>query len=160
MKKKNKRKKIVTAVCALVGAGVLVAGIWGVRVLFDVRKYNRIIDEIIITTPNVSLIPDGVYNGAFNALLVAADVDVTVRNGEITEIAINNHHHGRKEALEAESITDSVILQQSLEVDTVSGATNSSLVILKAIELALSGEVSETVIDTVSGATENGGDYA
>ncbi len=58
-----------------------------------------------------------------------------VRNHEIVEIIILKHNHGR--GSDAEVVPDRVVASQSLRVDTVSGATFSSIVILKAIENAL-----------------------
>jgi len=54
---------------------------------------------------------------------------------------INEHQHGRASAVEAEVVIDDVILTQSLDVDTVSGATNSSKVILHAVQIALENAV-------------------
>ncbi|NLN06880.1 MAG: FMN-binding protein [Firmicutes bacterium] len=48
---------------------------------------------------------------------------------------IQRHDHGRGAA--AEKITDRIIAEQSLKVDTISGATYSSKVILKSVKKAL-----------------------
>ncbi len=61
-------------------------------------------------------------------------IEVTVKDHRITETKLD-HRHGQGEA--AEVITDHVIEVQSLQVDTISGITSSSKVILKAIEKAL-----------------------
>lgn len=63
------------------------------------------------------------------------EVEVTVRQHKITDILIVRHDNGLGGA--AETITDDVIREQSLEVDAVSGATVSSKCILKAIENVL-----------------------
>ncbi|MEA1883434.1 MAG: FMN-binding protein [Thermotogota bacterium] len=55
--------------------------------------------------------------------------------GKIQDIKINKHVNGKGKG--AEEITKDVIAQQSLKVDTVTGATYSSIAILKAIEQAL-----------------------
>ena len=60
---------------------------------------------------------------------------VTVNSHRITEIDIIRHDGGRGK--DAESITKSVVEYQSLQVDSVAGATYSSRVILRAIEDAL-----------------------
>ncbi len=61
-------------------------------------------------------------------------VDVTVKDYRIVTIDLQ-HRHDQGEA--AEVIPDRVIAAQSLDVDMVSGATNSCMVILKAVENAL-----------------------
>ena len=65
----------------------------------------------------------------------AAKVSVTVKDNKITDITLLNHKNERGKP--AEVIPEKVLKAQSLQVDTISGATNSSKVILKAIENAL-----------------------
>jgi len=134
-----KKKVVIITLGLAVTAGLLFGG----QLLVNTTRYRRIISEIEIRTPNLSQVPDGTFNGTFDAILVAADVDVTVESHRIVEITINNHHYGRASAVEAEVVTQNVIFTQSLEVDTVSGATNSSKVILSAIQSALESAVVE-----------------
>lgn len=129
-------KKIILGVICI---AVISIGIIGGRYLYQTWEYKRLISEIVISSPNISKLPDGVYEGSYNAILVAADVSVTVEGNKIKEIKLNKHKNER--GLKAEAITDKVIAAQSLEVDAVSGATNSSRVILKAIDNALSEAV-------------------
>lgn len=87
-------------------------------------------------TPDLTLIPDGRYNGSYDASLVEAVVAVKVSGGVMTKIDILSHDCspiGEK----GEKIIDRVIKNQSLDVDVISGATCSSKTILKAIEDAL-----------------------
>ena len=69
---------------------------------------------------------------------VYAKVEVTVQNGVITNIDILEHKNGRGSS--AEIVVDSIIEEQKIDVDAVSGSTNSSIVIKKAVENALTGE--------------------
>ena len=69
---------------------------------------------------------------------VYAKVEVTVQNGVITNIDILEHKNGRGSS--AEVVVDRIVEEQKIEVDAVSGATNSSTVIKKAVENALTGE--------------------
>ena len=62
-------------------------------------------------------------------------MEVTVQNGEITNINILEHRHERGKT--AEVITDCIVDEQKIDVDAISGATNSSTVIKKAVENAL-----------------------
>ena len=126
------KKKIVIITVCLVAA---VALFFGGSVLYNMSKYKKAVAESEIRTPDLSLIQDGVYNGTFDAFLVYADVDVSVYGHRITGITINEHKNGRGAG--AEVIIDEVLSKQSLEVDAITGATNSSKVILKAIEDAL-----------------------
>ena len=66
---------------------------------------------------------------------IYAKVEVTVQNGKITNINILEHRHERGKT--AEVIADSIVDEQKIDVDAISGATNSSTVIKKAVENAL-----------------------
>ena len=70
--------------------------------------------------------------------MIAASVEVEVRDNKITNIVIKKHDYGLGK--KAEAIVEDVVNQQSLNVDTVSGATLSSSTILKAIENALNSK--------------------
>lgn len=125
-------KNIITGVIII----VLISGaVLGGRYLYQTKKYKKIVSEIVISNPDLSKLKDGVYKGSFDAILVAADVSVTVEGNRIKDIKLDRHKNERGQ--KAEIITDKVVSAQSLKVDTISGATNSSKVILKAVENAL-----------------------
>lgn len=84
---------------------------------------------------DLSQLSDGVYPGEAKITPVKVKLDVTISGGAITSIEISEHVNGKGK--EAEKITDRVIEAQSLDVDTITGATWSSYTILKAIETAL-----------------------
>lgn len=79
---------------------------------------------------------DGAYQGQCDNGLVFVRVEIKVENHRLADARILEHRNGRGRA--AETIADSVVDNQSIEVDAVSGATISSQTILKAIENALS----------------------
>lgn len=79
---------------------------------------------------------DGAYQGQCDNGLVFVRVEIKVENHRLADVRILEHRNGRGRA--AETIADSVVDNQSIEVDAVSGATISSQSILKAIENALS----------------------
>ena len=66
---------------------------------------------------------------------IYAKVEVTVEDGEIVSINILEHRHERGKA--AEAITNKIVDEQKIDVDAISGATNSSTVYKKAVENAL-----------------------
>jgi uncharacterized protein with FMN-binding domain len=88
-----------------------------------------------VNTPDIASLPDGTYRGSYDAGLVKATVDVLIAGGHIEKVTIVEHRNGMGSS--AEVIVNDVVERQSLEVDAVSGATRSSKVILKAIEIAL-----------------------
>jgi len=85
---------------------------------------------------DITEVPDGVYVGEYDVDFVYAKVEVTVQNGVITNIDILEHKNGRGSP--AEVVVDRIIEEQKIDVDAVSGATNSSTVIKKAVENAVS----------------------
>lgn len=84
---------------------------------------------------DLSNVADGQYEGIQDTSLVKVTVLVTVADRAITDIKITRHDCGKGKP--AEAIVGAVIAKQTTKVDTVSGATGSSVVILKAIENAL-----------------------
>ena len=79
----------------------------------------------------------GTYRGEYEAGPVRVVVSVQVAAGRIESIEILDHQHllgGRAER----QIPARVVEAQSIQVDTVTRATASSAVILKAVEIALS----------------------
>ena len=93
------------------------------------------VPDIRVTTPPFSGLPDGAYRGFYDGGIVKAEVEATLAGGALTRVAIIKHDCGKGRP--AEAIVDDVVAAQSLDVDVVAGATYSSRVILKAIEVAL-----------------------
>jgi uncharacterized protein with FMN-binding domain len=94
--------------------------------------------DITASLPDMEGKQDGVYRGSYDlsGTPVKVILDVTVQNQNIKAVNIIKHSCspiGKK----AEKITGRIIEQQSLDVDVVSGATGSSMAIMKAIENAL-----------------------
>jgi uncharacterized protein with FMN-binding domain len=97
--------------------------------------YQRAVQGIVIETVDPSGLEDGAYVGTCDVGYICARVRVTVREGRITEVKLLEHRNERGAG--AEAVTGEIVKEQSLNVDTVTGATNSSRVILKAAENAL-----------------------
>lgn len=107
--------------------------------VFSYSKINSIskksVNPIKISDLDLSNVKDGTYTGEYASSPCAAKVEVTIENHKIKSIDLIEHKKGL--GGKAETILDDVVKSQSLEVDTVSGATLSSKVILKAIENAI-----------------------
>lgn len=103
--------------------------------LKSVADYKKAVKETTFSDIDIGNIPDGTYIGEYDVNFIYARVEVTVRNGAITNIDILEHKNERGKA--AEIVTDRIIAEQKTDVDAVSGATNSSTVIKKAVENAL-----------------------
>ena len=112
----------------LIGA-LFIAGFIAMTITVNEAK-NTIIQPI-----KLAEIEDGVYQGEYTITPVTVKLDVNVKDHQITNIRIREHIKGL--GGKAEQIVNRIIDQQSLDVDSVSGATVSSQCILKAVELAL-----------------------
>jgi uncharacterized protein with FMN-binding domain len=91
--------------------------------------------KVAVGNPDLKKVKDGTYIGEYAAGPVAVKAQITVQNHRITEVKILEHRTGRGKP--AEAITANIVTAQSLQVDAISGATLSSKVILKAVELGL-----------------------
>lgn len=128
----NKKLRIIlgiTAVVLLAGLGTL---LW---YLNSVKDYKDEVASIAIHDIDLASVPDGTYTGDCDVNYIYAKVEVTVKSGVITDIRLLEHKNGKGKP--AEAIINTILEKQSLDVDAVSGATNSSTVIKKAIENAL-----------------------
>lgn len=124
-------KKLLVGVAAAVFLGLIALTVY----LKSVWDYKQAVQEISIGDVRISDVADGVYIGECNINFIYAKVEVTVQNKEIEKIRILEHKNERGQA--AETIVDQIVSEQKIDVDAISGATNSSKVIKKAVENAL-----------------------
>ena len=127
----SKKSTVLFTIMFLLLAGFVL----GIIYLKSVADYKQAVKETTFEEINISDISDGVYIGEYDVNFIYAKVEVTVQNGEITNINILEYRHERGKT--AEVITDSIVDEQKIDVDAISGATNSSTVIKKAVENAL-----------------------
>ena len=132
---KLSRKRIILFTAILL---FLIGLIFTAAYLKSVADYKKAVKETIFSNLDISDVPDGVYVGEYDVDFIYAKVEVTVQNRVITNIDIVEHKNGRGSP--AEIVVDRIIEEQKIDVDAVSGATNSSIVIKKAVENALMGE--------------------
>lgn len=86
------------------------------------------------------VLKDGTYTGVADAYGTGLTVSVTVKSNEVTDIIITAHNEKNSKyyARPMEEIPQAIINSQSLDVDTISGATFSSVGIINAVNDALS----------------------
>ena len=128
------KKKIISVIILLFS---LIGLICGAVYLKNVADYKRAIGETTFDEIDIADVSDGTYIGEYDVNFIYAKVEVTVEDGEIVSINILEHRHERGKA--AETVIEKIIEEQKIDVDAVSGATNSSTVIKKAVENALKG---------------------
>lgn len=118
-----------------IGCIAVLGGVIGIFIL-SLQQNMKTIQALPIGELQLEQTPDGIYQGEYYYEdQIGATVLVTVLNGEITEIEIEEHICGK--GVIAESITEDIISAQSLDVDSIAGATTSSHVLKLAIKDAL-----------------------
>ena len=128
-------KKMISFIILLL---LLIALICGVVYLKKVTDYKQAVGETTFGEIDIADVSNGIYIGEYDVNFIYAKVEVTVEDGEIVSINILEHRHERGNA--AETVIEKIIDEQKIDVDAISGATNSSTVIKKAVENALKGE--------------------
>lgn len=88
-----------------------------------------------IESIQINEVDDGIYHGEYGVFPVSVELNVEVKDHQIIEIDILKHDNGQGKP--AELIINSVIEQNSIDVDVISGASYSSRTILQAISNAL-----------------------
>jgi len=94
-------------------------------------------ENMIINPIDASQLKDGVYNGIYTGGRWSNEVNVTLKDKKITQIAIVKSVVFEKPEVSRELI-NKVIKKQDTNVDVIGGATVTSKAYLKSIENALS----------------------
>ena len=131
----KKKKKILIIVLIVIAAIVVIGGLVLKNVIGKLDEGLEELMAIEIKNVDFSQIPDGTYSGKYKQFPIDVEVSVVIRDEKIQDVDILKHVNGKGK--DGEKVIDRVMTEQSLEVDTVTGATYSSIVILKAIEQAL-----------------------
>ncbi len=96
---------------------------------------RRSIKNASIKPPDFSQLPDGVYDGEYKRGRFSSKVRVTVASGRMAKIDVVQDVQHQSEV--TQKVVDALLEAQSLQVDTVSGATITTRAFLKAVENAL-----------------------
>jgi uncharacterized protein with FMN-binding domain len=132
-KKNPKRGLLAHKISGLVMAALLVAHI--LVCVNSLAVYQQEMAAVTLSGVSAKHVPDGVYEGSCDVGYIQARVQVTVADGEMTTIDLLEHRNERGAA--GEGVLDRMLAAQTTDVDSVSGATNSSRVIRRAVENAL-----------------------
>jgi len=126
---------------ALIVIAVIVVAVFAI-VMGVSAWLTRGLDEMAqmqINNVDLNSLSDGTYRGSFRGYRWSNSVEVVIESNRIADIRITEKHRFHREEL-IQELTSRIIDEQSIDVDTVSGATVSSKAFLKAIENALSGQ--------------------
>ncbi len=108
----------------------------------------------VVGSINLADCADGTYEGSGVGFQNGkTTVKVTIKDHVITAIEVVSHQDTESYFASARSVIDRILSTQSLDVDTVSGATYSSNGIIEAVSNALKRAAGQTVSDNYSGST-------
>lgn len=115
---------------------LIIAGFIGVK---NMQSNLESLKDLEIANIDISKVGDGTYTGSCQVFPITVEVEVTINNHQITGVNLLKHQNGQ--GAPAEAILNKVVDAQTLQVDIVSGATYSSIVILRAIENSLKNAI-------------------
>lgn len=111
----------------------------------------------VATVEDPAAYKDGTYYGTGTGFGGTLKVKVEISGGNITDIQIMENQDGSEYISKASALINAIISSQSTNVDTVSGATYSSVGIIQAVRDALSQAAVSTSGTTTSGEAGNAG---
>lgn len=120
---------------------ILLGIVGGVVVLFSVASAfllmgSNAVKNLSIGTVDFTKLKDGIYVGQFNGRRWSNKLQVTVSSGRAVDIAVLQDVTFSRPEL-TQQVFNNVIQTQSLQIDTVSGATLTTKAYLKAVENAV-----------------------
>ncbi len=133
MKRKGKRKLLIAGIVIV----VIVGGLGGALLITEGER--REARNIPIKAVSFKSLRDGTYTGGYQGGKYkwrANKIQVTVSSGKVTDIQVLEQRE-KKPPEFTEELFGRVIQAQSLQVDTISGATLTSKAFLKGVEDAL-----------------------
>ncbi len=130
MKKRVKIPLIILAVLVIV---IAAGGLLFSRV---VKKFETYLATVEISPVNLDTVSDGTYRARVHTGVIIVELEADVKDHVLRDIRLIEHRHGQ--GAEAEKIIPRILEEQRIDVDTVSGATYSSLVIQDTLSRALS----------------------
>jgi uncharacterized protein with FMN-binding domain len=137
MKEKEKSKMIGWIITFTVVAVLATAGGVGWSRLSKEHKEAR---SLPLNAVDFSKLSDGTYHGVYEGGMYkwrANECEVNVSSGKVTDIQLVGSGDPGSKNTQHEALYDRVIQAQSLQVDTISGATLTSKAYLQAVENAL-----------------------
>ncbi len=127
------KNKMVRIILYVVLAILVIAAGGFIYATHGLSKYRK----MEIQDVDLNKIEDGIYQGEFTGGRWKNKLEVTVQDHQITAIELLNASKTSGMADIGEKVVQQVKEKQSLQIDTVSGATVHTKAILKSIENAL-----------------------
>lgn len=129
---KKKGKKAIKLIFIIIIGVITLAVIAGIVAVKNIENEFENLKAVEISNVDFTKFEDGDYLGNYEVFPISVKVSVTIKGKKITNINLVEHKNGQGK--NAEMLIPQVIEKQTLKLDTISGATSSSIVILKAVE--------------------------
>ena len=127
-KKKDSKKSLILWI--LLVTLVLIYSIWGNKLNLEMLNSNKL-------NNNINKLEDGIYNGSADGYRGEIDVSVVIKKGNIDKIEVVKSADDEMWLERAKEVIETIIKEQTIEVDTISGATYSSKGIIEAVKNAI-----------------------
>lgn len=135
--KRGRRAMTFLWVCLGILGVLIVVGLAALGITEPERRQGR---ELPIAKVEFAKVADGTYVGSYEGGMYKMRqnaVDVTVEGGRVTTISVKSAKFPAPQV--TDPLFERVVQAQSLQVDTISGATITSKAFLKSVEDALLG---------------------
>jgi uncharacterized protein with FMN-binding domain len=135
----KKKGKLPGCLIALLVIFVLLAVGGGIGWSFVSKEHDEAA-SLPLNAVNFDRLDDGGYHGVYAGGMYqwrANECDVTVEKGKVSSIQLAKSQDPGAENTDAEMLYERVVQAQSLQVDTISGATLTSKAYLQCVENAL-----------------------
>jgi uncharacterized protein with FMN-binding domain len=115
---------------------LIAVGLFVITSFFRMTKDQEAkVKDLVFEKIDMTKVKDDTYVGEADTGMVFVKVEVVVKDHQITDITILKHDNGL--GGKAEKIINTIIKNNTYEVDTINGATTSSQTIKSAISKAL-----------------------
>ena len=139
--KKYKKQRVLSIVFAITVCTIYAAlAVFGFKAARNYAAEDKEEETTVSSETSLSseiTYKDGTYEGSATGYCGKMTVSVTIAGGKITEINIVDTGDDEEYLIDARDVIPDIIENQSIEVDTISGATHSSKGIIRAIGKAL-----------------------
>lgn len=116
---------------------LIICTVYAVLAATGIRAADNSEVEVSSTVSMDATYKDGTYEGSATGYSGKMTVSVTIADGKISAIEIVSTGDDEEYLIDARDVIPEIIEKQSLDVDTVSGATHSSKGIIRAVGNAL-----------------------
>ncbi len=129
---KRRRIILILLICLSIIMAAVSMRLWSMQ-----RKISEDFSQLTHIDPRQ--LSDGRHEGSYSEFLVSVRLEVLIENGMITAVNILEQSSGP--GYDAAETAEVIVRRQTPLVDSVSGATSSSMAIMNAVHRAMLGQM-------------------